>query len=101
MDRRTFIGTVGSALLAYPYIADAQQTGKVWRIGFLSGGARPPDGATPAPLRKELQALGFSEGKDIIYEGRWGETRNDRLPTLVAELLALKVDLIVTLRGPA
>jgi len=101
MDRRTFIRTVGSGLLACTCIVDAQQTGKVWRIGFLGGGARPPDGAAPAPLRKALQALGYTEGKDITYEGRWGEARNERLPALAAELVALKVDVIVTLGGPS
>jgi putative ABC transport system substrate-binding protein len=101
MDRRTFIGAVGGGLLACTHIANGQQTGKVWRIGFLAGGARPPDGAAPAPLRKALQALGYGEGKDITYEGRWGEARNERLPALAAELLALNVDLIVTLGGPA
>jgi putative ABC transport system substrate-binding protein len=101
VDRRTFIDAVGGALLACTCIADAQQTGKVWRIGFLGGGARPPDGAPPASLRNALQALGYSEGKDITYEGRWSEARNERLPAFAAELLALKVDVIVTLGGPA
>ena len=55
----------------------------------------------PAALRSALQTLGFVEGKDIVYEGRWAAGRNERLPALAAELLALKVDLIVTLGGPA
>ena len=101
MDRRSFISTVGSGLLGYAYVANAQPAGKVWRVGFLAGGARPPDGAVPAPLRKSLQALGFTEGKDVTYEGRWGEAQNGRLPALAAELLVLKVDAIVTLGGPA
>jgi len=101
MDRRTFIGTLGSGLLACNQIAHAQATSKVWRIGFLAGGARPPDVAASAPLRKALQALGYSEGKEIAYEGRWGEAHNERLPTLAAELIALKVDVIVTLGGPS
>ena len=57
MDRRTFIGTIGSGLLACDQIAHAQPMSKIWRIGFLAGGARPPDGAVSAPLRKALQAL--------------------------------------------
>ena len=101
MNRRTFASIAAGGLLGLSIAARAQQSGKVWRIGFLGGGARPPDGFAPAPLRKAMQALGFAEGKDITYEGRWGEARNERLPTLAAELVALKVDLIVTTGGPA
>ncbi len=102
MDRRTFICIVGSGLLACTHIAGAQQTGKVWHIGFLAGGVRPPDGAIPAPLREELQALGYAEGKVITYEGRWAEGRNERLRELAAELLSRNVDLIVAaLESPA
>lgn len=101
MDRRKFVGIVGSGLLACTHIVGAQQTGKVWRVGFLAGGIRPPDGAAPAPLREELQALGYAEGKDITYEGRWGEGRNERLRELAAALLSRKVDLIVAFGGPA
>ena len=101
MDRRTFARLAAGGLLGTALAALAQQTGKVWRIGFLAGGARSPDGTVPAPLRKALQALGYGEGKDIVYDGRWAETRNERLPALAAELVALKVDLIVTMGGPA
>ena len=85
--------------MSFPAVA--QQMGRVWRIGFLSSNPRPPDGSVPAPLRKAMQALGYGEGKDIVYEGRWAEVRNEQLPALAAELVALKVDLIVTTGGPA
>jgi len=101
MDRRTFVGIVGSGLLACTHVVGAQQTGKLWRVGFLAGGIRPPGGVVPAPLREELQALGYAEGKDITYEGRWGEGRNERLRELAAELVSRKVDLIVAFGGPA
>ena len=101
MDRRTFICIVGSGLLACTDIAGAQQTGKVSHIGFLAGGIRPPDGAVPAPLREQLQALGYAEGKVITYEGRWAEGRNERLRELAAELISHKVDLIVAFGHPA
>ena len=101
-DRRTFIGIVGSGLVACTRIAGAQQTGKVWRVGFLAGGVRPPDGAAPTPLREELQALGYAEGKDIMYEGRWAEGRTaTRFRELAAELVSRKVDVIVAFGGPA
>ena len=89
------------ALGAAPFTVHAQQAGKVWRIGFLAGGARPADGSVPAPLREAIRALGYAEGKDIVYEGRWGAARNERLPVLAGELLGLKVDLIVTQGGPS
>ncbi|MEP6657018.1 MAG: ABC transporter substrate-binding protein [Betaproteobacteria bacterium] len=101
MDRRSFITSAAGALLAVPLAAEAQQPGKVWRIGLLSGGARPPDGAPPAALRQALQDLGYVDGRSISYVGRWAETRSDRLPGLAAELVDLKVDLIVTLGGPS
>jgi putative tryptophan/tyrosine transport system substrate-binding protein len=98
--RRAFLGTLAGALLV-PLTAGAQQAGKVWRIGFLQGGARTSDGAPPAALRQALQALGYVEGKEVTYAGRWAEARHDRLPRLAAELVGLKVDLIVTMGGPA
>jgi putative ABC transport system substrate-binding protein len=101
MDRRTFSSIVAAALLGMQHAAAAQPAAMVWRIGFLAGGVRPPDAAPPLPLRKALQALGYAEGKNVVYEGRWGEVRNERLPALAAELAALKVDAIVTLGGPA
>ena len=101
MDRREFARLAAGGLFGLSLTAAAQPTGKVWRIGYLAGGARPSDGAAPAPMRKALQALGYTEGKDIVYEGRWGEARNERLPALAAELVALKVDAIVTQGGPS
>ena len=99
VSRRTFARLAGGGLLAMTLAAGAQQTGKVLHIGFLAKGLRPTDGTVPAPLRKALQALGYVEGKDIIFEGRWAEVRSERLPALARELVALKVDLIVCLGG--
>jgi putative ABC transport system substrate-binding protein len=101
MDRRAFIGALSGGLFAAAFASVAQQTQRLWRIGFLSGGPRPPDGAPPAALRQALQELGYVDGKNIAYSTGWAEAKNDRLPTLAAELVALKVDLIVTLGNPA
>ena len=98
--RRAFLGTLAGAVLA-PLSAGAQQPTKVWRIGYLHGAARTPDGAPPASLRQALQALGYVEGKDVTYMGRWAEAKRERLPGLAAQLVDLKVDLIVTRGGPA
>lgn len=101
MDRRTFVSLAPAGLLGISLAAAAQQPGKIWRVGFLAGNLRPQDGAAPAPLRKAIAALGYTEGKDIVYESRWGEVRNERLPALAAELAALKVDAIVTRGAPS
>jgi putative ABC transport system substrate-binding protein len=101
MNRRTFISGMAGSLLAAPLAAEAQQAGKVWRIGYLANGALTPDGAPPAALRQALLELGYVDGKTVTYVGRWAEAKRGRLPGLAAELVNLKVDLIVTLGGPA
>ena len=85
------------ALGAAPLAALAQPAGKVYSVGFLAGGGSPPDSALPAPLRKALGDLGYVEGKNIAYTGRWADAKVERLPELAAELVKLKVDAIVTL----
>ena len=101
MDRRSFIAGVAFALVEPPGIAGAQSRGKTWRVGFLSGGSRPPDGALPQGLRQGLTELGYIEGQNVVYVGRWAEARQDRLPALAAELVGLKADVIVIAGGPA
>jgi putative ABC transport system substrate-binding protein len=101
MERRTFMAVLTGGLLAAPLAAEAQQRGKTWRVGFLSGGARTPDGAPPLPLRQALQELGYVEQQNVVYLGRWADAKQDRLPGLAAELVGLKVDVIVTVGGPA
>ena len=88
------------AFIAGPIATQAQQAGKMYRIGFLGGGARPPDGKPPAALRQALGELGYADGKNVTYEGRWAEAKSERLAKLASELVALKVDVIVTLGGP-
>ena len=100
MQRRAFLaGSLG--ILAARSVAEAQQRSKTWRVGFLSGGAPPPDGAPPMALRQALQDLGYIDKQNVIYLGRWAESKKDRLPALAAELVTLKVDVIVTTGGPA
>jgi putative ABC transport system substrate-binding protein len=100
MDQRVFISSVVLGFLALP-LADAQQAGKTYRIGYLAAGARSTDGAPPASLRQALQELGYGEGKNVIYVGCWAEARREELPALAAELIGLKVDLIITFGSPA
>jgi putative ABC transport system substrate-binding protein len=101
MDRRRFLGISLAGTFAVPAAAAAQQAPRVWRVGFLSGGVRPPDGLPPPSLRRGLEDLGYVEGRNVAYVGRWAEARRDRLSALATELVDLKVDVIVTVGGPA
>ncbi len=83
-------------LFATP-LAEAQQAGKVWRIGLLDYSA--PDPARQAwwiAFRQQMGQLGYVEGQNVSFEPRWAQGEDDRLPKLAAELVGLKVDLIVT-----
>src|SRR5258706_9232776 len=101
MDRRPFVSGVPPALLAAPLVVEAQRGARTWRVGFLPGGGPPRDGAPPLPLRQALQELGYVEQQNVIYLSRWANAKQDRLPGLAAELVGLKVDIIVTVGGPA
>jgi len=81
-------------LLAKALLADAQESGKVYRIVLIRPGS-PPDPYVAA-FRQGLRELGYIEGKNIALEYRWVEGRSERLPLLAAELMHLKVDVIVT-----
>jgi ABC-type uncharacterized transport system substrate-binding protein len=93
-SRRTFLATVTGSLLTTRLDAAAQQAGKVYRIGFLWDTPAVWPHALEA-FRQGLRDLGWVEGQNIIVEYRWTEGRFDRLPSLVEELVRLKVDLIV------
>ena len=100
MDRRLFISCLALGLLAAQF-AKAQQARKTYQIGYLALGSRTDDGAPPAALRQALAELGYSEGKNVTYVGRWAESSRGRLPALAVELVALKVDVIVTVTSGA
>ena len=93
-SRRTFLTTVTGALVLAALDAAAQQAGKVYRIGFLWDTPAVWPHALEA-FRQGLRQLGWVEGQNIVVEYRWTEGRFDRLPSLVEELVRLKVDLIV------
>jgi len=95
MDRRAFITVVGGSIFAAPLAVEAQQAGKrVPRIGYLTGGSLNSERVVA--LRQGLRELGYVEGQDIAFEWRSAEGKADRLPGLAAELVRLKVDVIVT-----
>ena len=97
MRRREFISLLGGAAVAWPLVARAQQpSAKVFRIGFLgllNAGSLPKRTET---FRASLRDLGYQEGRDFVIEYRWADGNYDRLPALVADLIRLKVDVIVT-----
>jgi len=95
-DRRTFIGAAACSLIAAPLAIRAQPAQKVVRLGYLREGTPP----SPAPLLDALRSLGWVEGKNLRVEARYASGR-DELATFAAELVRLKVDLIVTQGSPA
>ena len=101
MDRRTVILTAAGSLLVASFPSHAQTPAKVWRIGFLSGGPRPADGAPPPALRQALEKLGYVNGKNVTYSSRWADAKPERLPGMATELVGLGVDLLLTTGAPA
>jgi putative ABC transport system substrate-binding protein len=100
MKRRTFITLLGGAT-AWPLAARAQQVGKLYRIGFLGNSTAALEANLVEPFRDGLRNLGYLEGRNIVIEYRWAEGKYERFPALTAELIALKVDVIVTAGTPA
>src|SRR4051812_28685480 len=98
MHRRRFIGIIASGVLAAPLAAAAQQGAKSARIGYL---ANVP-AANPhlyEAFRQGLRDLGYVEGRNVAIEVRAAEGKPERFPALAAELVALKVDVIVAAGG--
>ncbi len=104
ISRRTFLTTVAGGLLAAPLCARAQQFAKIPRVGILFFGF-PASPSEPAPLGRAfvegLRNLGWVEGRNVMFEWRYAEGKTDRYPALAAELVALKVDVIVASSTPA
>src|ERR1044071_7127131 len=95
--KRKIIGlTLYALLFALCVSAQAQQPKKVPRIGYLTGATRDGQSARIDAFRQGLRELGYVEGKNIVVEYRYAEEKFDRLPALAAELVHLKVDVIVT-----
>ena len=100
MRRREFITALGSAA-AWPLAAWAQQARQVYRIGFMGNSTAALEANLVGPFRDALRELGYDEGRNIAIEYRWAEGNYERFPALVAELIARKVDVIVTAGTPA
>src|SRR6516164_8101672 len=96
MKRRAFITLLGGAAAAWPLAAHAQQPGKVYRIGFLANDPAIPMQPAGQAFLDGLREGGFIEGGNIIIERRFAVARPDRHAKLVAELIRLDVDVLVT-----
>jgi len=92
--RREFIGTLAGGFVAAPLAAEAQQAAKIPRIGWLGGSFAGKSHMTEAFLQG-LRDLGYVEGRNVLIEIRDAEGKLERLPALAAELVALKVDVIL------
>ena len=100
MNQRICALALCAMLVASSVPAQAQQRGKIFRIGWLEGGTASGIAPLVKAFRQELSRLGWVEGKNITIEYRFAEQKRERLPELAAELVRLKVDLIVVTSGP-
>src|SRR5215471_4938546 len=99
-NRKLICVTLCALLLTLSVPAEAQQAGKIFRIGILDSGTVSGMAVLVDAFRHELSKLGWIEGKNIAFEYRFAEGKIERLPELAAELIRLKVDLIVTTGDP-
>jgi putative ABC transport system substrate-binding protein len=96
MDRRTFVSTAAGALLLKVFPANAQSAAKVPRIGVLHAGAPAAVSQNVEVFNQGLREHGYVEGQNIVVERRYGEARPERIAEVAAELVRLRVDVIVT-----
>jgi len=96
MKKKVIDLALGALLIALSVSAHAQQTEKIFRIGFLDNGTASSIAVRLEAFRQELTKLGWIEGKNTAFEYRFAEGKTERLPELAADLVRLKVDLIVT-----
>src|SRR6266481_5078068 len=101
IDRRTFLASTGAVVLAAPFAAEAQPVAKVYRIGLLGGTPTTAEPRLWEGFFQEMRERGYVEGRNTIFDGRWYGDHPERLPALAAELVQLKVDVIVAGAAPA
>ena len=96
MNKKILVSILAVVVLAFVHPADAQQPKKVPQIGFLFGSSLSANSARHEAFRQGLREFGYVEGKNIVIDWRSAEEKLDRLPALAADLVYLKVDIIVT-----
>jgi len=97
--RRAFLGALAGGFLAAPHAGEAQQAGRTALVGVLTPG-RQPLGLLEA-FRQGLREGGYVEGRNLKFEWRFAEGRNERLPQLASDLVSLKVDVIFAINTQA
>jgi len=100
IGRREFAVAMAGGLLTAPFVAGAQQAGRLPRLGYLGASSPTLEPEILEAFRQGLRDLGYVEGQSIAIEYRWAEGHDDRLPELATELVGLKVDVIVTTGTP-
>jgi putative ABC transport system substrate-binding protein len=102
-NRRKLLVTLGAGALAFAALPGSfgQQQGKVWRVGFLLPASASLSSSNTNAFLKGMRELGYVEGKNLVIEWRFADGKLERLPGLAAELVQLKVDIIVTAGSPA
>jgi len=101
VERRAFLGVLTGGLLAAPVAAHAQPATKVYRVGLLGGTPTTAEPRLWEGFFQELRERGYVEGRNVVFDGRWYGNHTEQLPTLAAELVRLKVDVIVAGAAPA
>ena len=99
--RRIGLAVVLAVGLLAPLAAEAQQASKVFRLGYLSAGTSTTASTFETAFREGLRELGYIEDQNIAIEYRWAEGKYERLPELAAELVRMKVDVILSVTTPA
>jgi putative ABC transport system substrate-binding protein len=103
MRRRDFVAAIGGAAVTWPFAAQAEPTGRVYRLGFLSPGSFAPrttSGRLVEGIPRQIAQSGFASGASLALVKHGAEGRLERLPALVADLVAAKVDVIITVGYP-
>src|SRR5262245_31544264 len=100
LKRREFITLLGGAAVAWPLAARAQQPGKLPTVGFLGATTPLVESQRLAAFVQRLRELGWMEGRNVAIEVRWAEGRSERFAEIAAELVRLKVDVILTHNTP-
>jgi putative ABC transport system substrate-binding protein len=99
--RRKLVIALGAGLLAAPFAAFAQPAGKMFQIGYLGNSTPTMESSLVDAFRQGLRERGYIEGKNLFIHYRWAEGKSEAFPSLIAELLALNVEVLVTSGTPA
>ena len=99
MRRREFISLIGGAAATWTFAARAQQ--KIPQIGYMGNSTAALEANLTNAFREGLRDAGYEDGRNIAIKYLWADGQYDRFPTLVSELVAAKVDVIVTAGTPA